>query len=206
MVDQQESVDIFEDTDTVYDSATGETITKSADVIRAEKRKAAKESAEKIIGNVGKFGTNVADWVAGEVTMPLTVATEVFNFGSSIVDGPEIPSPLHVNDLIQKLAKQEYDSSLPGLWKTGEIGTALVTGGLVYDKTLDKIQAAYPKLYQKLKVAFPYSVGQIHGMTTEALAGGAQVVKGKNKVKNLGNIVKNLAKRAWPTGPVWFML
>ena len=55
MVDQQESVDIFEDTDTVYDSATGETITKSDDVIRAEKRKAAKESAEKIIGNVDKY-------------------------------------------------------------------------------------------------------------------------------------------------------
>ena len=134
MVDQQESVDIFEDTDTVYDSATGETITKSDDVIRAEKRKAAKESAEKIIGNVGQLGTNVADWVVEEATVPLGIAIGVFNFGSSIVDGPEIPSPLHVNDFIQKLAKQEYDSSLPGLWKTGEIGTALVTSGFVYDK------------------------------------------------------------------------
>ena len=49
-------------------------------------------------------------------------------------------------------------------------------------------------------------MGQIHGMTTEALAGGAQVVKGKNKVKNLGNIVKNLAKRAWPTGPTRYAM
>ena len=47
-VDTDESVDIFEDTDTVYDSATGETITKSADVIREERKQVGKDREEAI--------------------------------------------------------------------------------------------------------------------------------------------------------------
>jgi hypothetical protein len=181
--------DIFEEEVEVVD-------TRSPEEIRAEREK-------KIIGNVGKFGVNVADWMVEEATIPTGIAVGIFNFGSSIADGPQIPNPLQLNEFVQSLAKQEYDTDWPNVWGTAAIGTSLVASGVAYDKTLDKIKAAYPKLYNKLRIAFPYSVGQIHGITTQALSGGAAIAKTKQgKLSKAKNVIKGLAKKAWPTTTV----
>ena len=170
----------------------------------------AREREKNIVGNVGKFLVDAANLATEEITMPVGVATGILNFGSSIVNGPEIPNIMDVNNFVREMAKQEYEAGPAGEWGWwGASGvTGLVTGGVIYDKALNKIQAAYPKIYKNLVRAFPYSVGQIHGATLEALKNtknlGSAVLTGKNPAQKAGKIATDLIKRMYPSGPTRF--
>jgi hypothetical protein len=170
----------------------------------------AREREKNIVGNVGKFLVDATNLATEELTVPVGIATGLFNFGMSIVNGPKVPNIMDVNNYVKELAKSEYDAGPAGQW--GWWGTAgatgIVTGGIVYDKALNKIKAAYPKIYANLVKAFPYSVGQIHGATLEALKNtknlGSAVLTGKNPAQKAGKIATDLIKRIYPDGPTRF--
>jgi len=170
----------------------------------------AREREKNIVGNVGKFLVDAANLATEELTVPVGMATGILNFGSSIVNGPKIPNIMDVNNFVREMAKQEYEAGPAGEWGWwGASGaTGLVTGGVIYDKALNKIKAAYPKIYNNLVKAFPYSVGQIHGATLEALKNtknlGSAVVTGKNPAQKAGKIATDLIKRMYPSGPTLF--
>ena len=170
----------------------------------------AREREKNIVGNVGKFLVDAANLATEELTVPVGMATGILNFGSSIVNGPKIPNIMDVNNFVREMAKQEYEAGPAGEWGWwGASGaTGLVTGGVIYDKALNKIKVAYPKIYNNLVKAFPYSVGQIHGATLEALKNtknlGSAVVTGKNPAQKAGKIATDLIKRMYPSGPTRF--
>jgi hypothetical protein len=170
----------------------------------------AREREKNIVGNVSKFLVDAANLATEELTVPVGLATGILNIGSSIVNGPKIPNIMDVNNFVREMAKQEYEAGPAGEWGWwGASGaTGLVTGGVIYDKALNKIKAAYPKIYTNLVKAFPYSVGQIHGATLEALKNtknlGSAVVTGKNPAQKAGKIATDLIKRMYPSGPTRF--
>lgn len=170
----------------------------------------AREREKNIVSNVGKFLVDAVNLATEELTVPVGIATGLFNFGSSIVNGPPVPNIMDVNNYVKELAKAEYDAGPAGQWGWWGTagGTGIVTGGIIYDKALNKIKAAYPKIYANLVKAFPYSVGQIHGATLEALKNtknlGSAVLTGKNPAQKAGKIATDLIKRIYPDGPTRF--
>ena len=194
-----ENVDIFEEI--VEEQIPVETVEE-----KKERRR------DKFVHNVKESLINVADWTVGEVTMPASWAVQLFNWGSKIVNGPEVISPGILNNFISELAENEYKGGPKEQWAwwLGSGATSLVTGGITYDLALNKIRAAYPKLYTNLARMFPYSVGQIHGMTLEALKNTKNAVtKGKSN-RGVGSRVAKIAKDLWdrtrPTPQVWHMV
>ena len=107
-VDTDESVDIFEDTDTVYDSATGETITKSADVIREERKQVGKDREEAILQNLSKIIPNAADWATEELIFPLYAPTALVKYAMDIVGGPDILSASVLNNFVSAIEAEQY--------------------------------------------------------------------------------------------------
>jgi len=170
----------------------------------------AREREKNIVSNVGKFLVDAVNLASEELTVPVGIATGLFNAGLAITNGGKVPNIMDVNNYVKELAKSEYDAGPAGQW--GWWGTAgatgIVTGGIVYDKALNKIKAAYPKIYANLVKAFPYSVGQIHGATLEALKNtknlGSAVLTGKNPAQKAGKIATDLIKRIYPDGPTRF--
>ena len=166
----------------------------------------AREREEKLVNNTSKFLLDAINLGTEELTVPPGIAVKIINTASSIVNGPEIPSPMMINDFIKDLTKQEYEAGPAGEWGWwGASGaTGLVTGGVAYDLSLNKIKAAYPKLYANLVKAFPYSVGQIHGATLEALKNSKAAVvataAGQSPLKKISKLGKDLVKRMVPSG------
>ena len=166
----------------------------------------AREREEKLANNASKFLLDAANIGIEELTVPPGIAIGIINTASSIVNGPQIPNPMMINDFIKDLTKQEYEAGPAGEWGWwGASGaTGLVGGGVVYDLSLNKIKAAYPKLYANLVKAFPYSVGQIHGATLEALKNSKAAVvataAGKSPLQKIGKLSKDLVKRMVPSG------
>ena len=202
---QEDNVDIFEDRDTVYDPATAQSITKSKDVIRQEKEKVRDQRYEDIVHDASIALNDSAAFLAREIAWPISWATKVINFGSRIVDGPEIPDIQLLGDFIDQINQEEYKARDGGwAWWGASGATTLIGTGLLYDKALDKIQSAYPKLYTKLRRWFPYSVGQIHGAFKEAVTNtkeaGKAIKKGTEPIKKIAKIAGDLVRRTWP-GP-----
>ena len=172
----------------------------------------AREREEKLANNASKFLLDAINLGVEEITIPAGVAVGIVNTASSIVNGPEIPNPMMINDFIKDLTKQEYEAGPAGEWGWwGASGaTGLVTGGVAYDVALNKIKTAYPKLYANLVKAFPYSVGQIHGATLEALSNSKAAVvataAGKSPLQKIGKVGKDLIKRMFPSGPTRFKI
>ncbi len=170
----------------------------------------AREREKNIVGNVGKFLVDAVNLASEELTVPVGIATGLFNTGLAITNGGKVPNIMDVNNHIKELAKAEYEAGPAGQWGWWGTagGTGIVTGGIVYDKALNKIKAAYPKIYANLVKAFPYSVGQIHGATLEALKNtknlGSAVLTGKNPAQKAGKIATDLIKRIYPDGPTRF--
>jgi len=166
----------------------------------------AREREEKLANNASKFLLDAANIGIEEITIPPGIAIGIINTASSIVNGPEIPNPMMINNFIKDLTKQEYEAGPAGEWGWwGASGaTGLVGGGVAYDVALNKIQKAYPKLYANLTKAFPYSVGQIHGATLEALSNSKAAVvataAGKSPLQKIGKVGKDLIKRMVPSG------
>ena len=165
----------------------------------------AREREEKLVDNASKFLLDAVNLGTEELTVPPAIAVKIINTASSIVNGPQIPSPMMINDFIKDLTKQEYEAGPAGEWGwwAASGGTGLVGGGIVYDLSLNKIKAAYPKLYANLVKAFPYSVGQIHGATLEALKNSKNIVSatatGKSPLQKIGKLSKDLVKRMVPS-------
>jgi hypothetical protein len=165
----------------------------------------AREREKNIVENTSKFLLDAANLATEEITVPPGIAIGIINSASSIVNGPEIPNPMDINNFIKDLSAQEYEAGPAGEWGWwGTSGaTGLVTGGLAYDVALNKIQKAYPKLYKNLTKAFPYSVGQIHGATLEAVknskAAVAATAAGKSPLKKISKIGTDLIKRVYPS-------
>ena len=196
---QEDNVDIFEDRDTVYDPATAQSITKSKDVIRQEKEKVRDQRYEDIVHDASIALNDSAAFLAREIAWPISWATKVINFGSRIVDGPEIPDIQLLGDFIDQINQEEYKARDGGwAWWGASGATPLIGTGLLYDKALDKIQSAYPKLYTKLRRWFPYSVGQIHGAFKEAVTNtkeaGKAIKKGTEPLKKIGKIAGDLVR------------
>tara|TARA_R110002051_G_scaffold283603_1_gene345457 strand:- start:3014 stop:6622 length:3609 start_codon:yes stop_codon:yes gene_type:complete len=193
----RESVDIFEDTDT--GTSPYLQITKSEDFIRKEKEAERKKSEKQIINNVGKVVTEVGDLAAMELSVGSAMGVWVVNQFSGVFNGPEIPSPLDVNEAIRGLAKMEYEGAAPAAWKTGALAIGTLGTGLMMDNVLSKIQKAKPKLYRGLVKAFPYVVGQLHNQTTTFVRGVAGMGQTGGKLKNAAVATKNFAKAMVPT-------
>ena len=153
-----ENVDIFEET--VEEEIPVET----SEEIRGKRR-------DKILHNLEKLLIGTANWTVGEATMPAGWAVQLLNWGSKIMNGPEIPNPADLNNFIGALAENEYQGGPKEklAWWLGGGAINLISGGVAYDLALNKIRAAYPKLYTNLIKMFPYSVGQIHGMHLDAI-------------------------------------
>ena len=189
-----ENVDIFEET--VEEEIPVET----SEEIRGRRR-------DKILHNLEKLLIGTANWTVGEATMPAGWAVQLLNWGSKIMNGPEIPNPADLNNFIGALAENEYQGGPKEklAWWLGGGAVNLISGGVAYDLALNKIRAAYPKLYTNLIKMFPYSVGQIHGLHLDAIRNTKDALtKGK---KNLGPRVARIAKdfynRSVPTWGTW---
>jgi hypothetical protein len=189
-----ENVDIFEE---IVEEEIPE---KTSKEIRDQRK-------DKILHNLEKLLIGTADWTVGEASMPAGWAVQLLNWGSKIMNGPEVPNPVDLNNFIGALAENEYQGGPKEklAWWLGGWATNLITGGVAYDLALNKIRAAYPKLYTNLIKMFPYSVGQIHGIHLDALRNTKDAItKGK---KGLGPRVARIAKdfynRSIPTWGTW---
>ena len=126
-----ENVDIFEET--VEEEIPVET----SEEIRDRRR-------NKILHNLEKSLIGAANWTVGEATMPAGWAVQLLNWGSKIMNGPEIPNPADLNNFIGALAENEYQGGPKEklAWWLGGGAVNLISGGVAYDLALNKIRAA----------------------------------------------------------------
>ena len=207
-VDTDESVDIFEDTDTVYDSATGETITKSADVIREERKQVGKDREEAILQNLSKIIPNAADWATEELIFPLYAPTALVKYAMDIVGGPDIPSASVLNNFVSAIEAEQYAQGTgpieSGAYTVGSSGVGLAGGALVYEAALDKVKKELPKVYKGLTRLFPYWVDHVHNNAPGIIKNAKKATKGQKALGLIAGFGKQIKHMVQVPGDIRF--
>ena len=155
-----------------------------------------KQREEKILGILGKVITGGADWMTEELIFPLYYPTGLLKYAMELVDGPEIKSASELNNFVTALEAEEYPEGT-GPVTAGVADTTKVLGGMgagiyIYEAALDKIKNQQPKIYEKLKSAFPYWVDHVHNRGPGVIKNAA---KGNTKGEKLLNFAKGAGKQ-----------
>ena len=161
--------------------------------ISAEKIR--KQREKKILGILSKVIPGAADWMTEELIFPLYYPSALLKYSMELVDGPEIKSASELNNFVTALEAEEYPEGT-GPVTAGAADTAKVVGGMgagiyLFEAALDKIKTQQPKIYEKLKSAFPYWVDHVHNRGPGVIKN----FKGQTKGNKALNFVKGAAKQ-----------
>ena len=165
-----------------------------------EEQRKQREAA--ILQNFSKIIPDAASWATEEMLLPFYAPTAIFQYAMEIVGGPEKQiKPSTLNNFIEALGAEQYAAGT-GPIEGGTYDVASFLGGglggaIVYEAALDKIKVSNPKVYERLKRAFPYWVDHVHNRSPgliKNIKGAGKGTKALNFVKGMGAQVKHMVR------------